>query len=492
MIQQLTPTERDAIIRDDFPAFLRASFNALEPNKTFEPNWHQEAISETLVQSKGKQTQVFINAPPRSLKSFQVSVAWVAFTLGHDPTHKFICASYSRDLANNLGAQCRTLMQTDFYCRLFNTRLRKITEDELVTTENGYRLSTSVGSTLTGLGGDTLIVDDPLNASDAYSETQRKTQNTWFTDTLSSRTNDKRTAAIFVVCQRLHQEDLTGMLIEKGWKGLVFPAIAPRDTLIEAGRFKHFWKEGEPLQPRESLALLADLKRQLSPAAFAAQYMQDPVPEAGNLLKRDWLKWYEIPPSRQPGDQVVLSIDTAIKIKPTSDYSVCLAFLVRNKNEYYLIDIWRRKVDFPQLCAETTALAAKHRPNAILIEEQASGSPLIDQCRRNGLTGIVGRRAVVDKKTRMNGETAKLEAGSLILPKSAPWLDEFVMELLAFPGGKHDDQIDALSQFLHWRTTAETQTSFSCDFGYGEGSNANGSWARLGAPSPEDFLGHFR
>jgi len=188
----------------------------------------------------------------------------------------------------------------------------------------------------------------------------------------------------------------------------------------------------------------------------------------------------------------VLSIDTAIKIKPTSDYSVCLAFLVRNKNEYYLIDIWRRKVDFPQLCAETTALAAKHRPNAILIEEQASGSPLIDQCRRNGLTGIVGRRAVVDKKTRMNGETAKLEAGSLILPKSAPWLDEFVMELLAFPGGKHDDQIDALSQFLHWRTTAETQTSFSCDFGYGEGSNANGSWARLGAPSPEDFLGYFR
>jgi len=412
--------------------------------------------------------------------------------LGHDPTHKFICASYSRDLANNLGAQCRKLMQTDLYCRLFKTRLQKITEDELVPPKGGYRLSTSVGSTLTGLGGDTLIVDDPLNASDAYSETQRKTVNTWFTDTLSSRSNDKRTAAIFVVCQRLHQEDLTGMLIEKGWKGLVFPAIAPRDTLIEVGRLKHLWKEGEPLQPRESLAVLADLKRQLSPAAFAAQYMQDPVSEAGNLLKRDWLKWYEIPPIRQPGDQVVLSIDTAIKLKATSDYSVCLAFLVRNRNEYYLIDVWRRKVDFPQLCAETTALAAKHRPNAILIEEQANGSPLIDQCRRNGLTGIVGRRAVVDKKTRMNGETAKLEAGSLVLPKSAPWLDEFVMEFLAFPGGKHDDQIDALSQFLHWRTTAETQTSFSFDFGYGEGSNANGSRARLGAASPEEFLGHFR
>jgi predicted phage terminase large subunit-like protein len=487
---QITPIERDAIFRSNFPAFLQASFHALEPNQTFEPNWHQEAISELLVQSQGRQTHAFLSAPPRSLKSFQVSVAWVAFRLGHDSTHKFICASYSRDLANHLGAQCRKLMQTDLYCRLFRTRLQKITEDELVTTQGGCRLSTSVGSTLTGLGGDTLIVDDPLNASDAYSEIQRKTVNTWFTDTLSSRSNDKRTAAIFVVAQRLHQEDLIGTLIAKGWNGFVFPAIAPRDTLIEVGRFKHLWKEGEPLQPRESLELLADLKRQLSPAAFAAQYMQDPVPEAGNLLKRDWLKWYEAP-SRQPGDQIVLSVDTAIKVTATSDYSVCLAFLVRNKSEYYLIDVWRRRVDFPELCAVIGSLAAKHRPNAILIEEQANGSPLIDQCKRNGLTGIIGRRAVVDKKTRMNGETAKLEAGSLVLPKTAPWLDEFTMEFLAFPGGKHDDQIDALSQFLLWRTTAETQTPFTFDF-WGEGSNSSGSLNRLGAPSPEEFLSFFR
>ena len=294
-MMQITPAERDAIFRSNFPAFLQASFHALEPNKKFEPNWHQEAISELLVQSQGKQTRAFISAPPRSLKSFQVSVAWAAFKLGHDPTHKFICASYSRDLANHLGAQCRKLMQSDLYYRLFRTRLQKITEDELVTAEGGFRLSASVGSTLTGLGGDTLIVDDPLNASDAYSEAQRKTVNTWFTDTLSSRSNDKRTAAIFVVGQRLHQDDLIGTLIAKGWSGLVFPAIAPSDTSIEVGRFKHLWPEGKPLQPRESLELLADLKRQLSPAAFAAQYMQDPVPEAGNLLKRDWLKWSETP-----------------------------------------------------------------------------------------------------------------------------------------------------------------------------------------------------
>jgi predicted phage terminase large subunit-like protein len=378
-------------------------------------------------------------------------------------------------------------MLSKFYCGLFQTRLSKITEDELITTKGGFRLATSVGATLTGLGGDTLIVDDPLNANDAYSEPLRKNVNNWFADTLTSRLDDKRIGTVFVVAQRLHQEDLTGMLIEREWEGLILPAIAPRDTLIQIGNFKYLWKEGEPLQARESLELLEDQKRQMSPAAYAAQYDQNPVPEAGNMLKRDWLKWYEPRPVRHSGDQIVQSWDTAVKVKDTSDYSVCLTFLVRNNNEYYLLDVWRRKVQFPELCAAVTSLAAHLKPNAILIEEQANGSPVIDQCRRNGLTGVIGRRTVVDKKTRMNGETAKLEAGSLILPKSAPWLDDFLLEFVAFPGGKHDDQIDALSQFLNWRTTAEAQTSFSWDWGDGENNGSSGCLG-LGAPSPEEIL----
>jgi predicted phage terminase large subunit-like protein len=127
--------------------------------------------------------------------------------------------------------------------------------------------------------------------------------------------------------------------------------------------------------------------------------------------------------------------------------------------------------------------AQKHEPNAILIEDHASGSPLIAQCKRNGMTGIVARRPVADKKTRMYGETAKLEAGSLILPKSAPWLDEFMMEYLGFPGGKHDDQIDALSQFLNWRTEVEARIKFECDWGDDDGGTAG-----LGAPSIEEML----
>jgi predicted phage terminase large subunit-like protein len=383
-------------------------------------------------------------------------------------------------------------MESEMYRRIFSTRLAKITDDELRTTKGGFRITTSVGATLTGLGGDTFIIDDPLNANETYSEIARKNINTWFTGTLLPRPDDKRAGAIFVVAQRLHQDDLIGNLTESGWDGLVLPAIAPRDTVIQIGNWRHFWKEGEPLQAREPLGLLEDQKRQIGAVAFAAQYLQDPVPEAGNLLKLEWLKWCELPPVRQPSDKIVQSWDTAVKVTAASDYSVCLTILVRNNNEFHLIDVWRKKVEFFELCAAVRNLANKETPSAILIEDQASGSPLVSECVRNGMTGIIARRPTTDKKTRMNGETAKLQAGSLILPKSAPWLDEFLEEYRAFPGGKHDDQMDALSQFLNWRTTAETDIKFSCDWGDDYGNPGSDGTAILGAPSPEDLLWYLR
>jgi predicted phage terminase large subunit-like protein len=489
---KVTPAERDAVYRQGFLAFAQAAFAELYPGAPFEPNWHHEAIAALLEQSNGRKTRKYINAPPRSLKSYLVSNAWVAFKLGHEPTHKFICASYSRDLANHLAAECRRLMQSEFYRKLFATRLTKISEDELTTTKGGFRIATSVGATLTGLGGDTLIVDDPLNAHDAQSETNRKNANDWFTTTLMSRLNDKRSGAIFVVTQRLHQEDLTGILIEQGWDGLVLPAIAPRDTTLQIGNWSHSWKEGEPLQQtRESLKVLED-QRKYKAEVFAAQYMQDPVPEAGNMLKREWIKWYEAAPVRQPGDRVVMSCDLAMKATGTSNYSVCLTFLVRNNNEYYLIDVWRKRVEFPELCAAIVALAKKHQPNAILIEDHALGSPLIAQLRRDGIEGIVPIRPTADKRSRMDGETAKLQAGSLILPKAAPWLEEFLIEYVGFPNGKYDDQMDALSQFLNWRTTAETAGKFNCEWIDVYGNPGSGGTPTLGAPSPEDLLWYLR
>jgi hypothetical protein len=230
---EVTSQERDAIFREDFIAFFLKAFEILYPGETLILGWYLEAIACFLEDSRGKRARNYkiINAPPRSLKSFIVSVAWVAFVLSRDPRHKFVCISYSGDLAAKLHASCRRLMESDWYGNLTSTRLEKSTENELVTTLGGYRYATSVGGTLTGLGADTIIVDDPISADDARYEVNRRNVIQWFTKALMSRLNNKKLGAVVVVMQRLHVEDLTGHLMEiGGWDLLCLPAQKRLET----------------------------------------------------------------------------------------------------------------------------------------------------------------------------------------------------------------------------------------------------------------------
>jgi len=478
----VTPIERDAILRMDFLSFAQAAFAELYPKAKFEPNWHHQAIAELLLQSKGIKTRKYINAPPRSLKSFLVSVAWVAFRLGQEPTHKFICASYSRDLANHLANDCRRLMESKLYWRLFPTRLVKATEDELKTVEGGFRIATSVGATLTGYGADTIIVDDPMSANDSYSELARKNVNEWFVTTLMSRL-DNVSGTIVMVAQRLHQDDLTGHLIRTGWEGLVLPAIAPCDVKMQIGNLSYLWKQGEPLQKtRWSLVALEDAKK--NPETFASQYMQDPIPETGNMLNPAWIKRCENPPVPQAGDEIYMSCDTAQKATATSNFSVWLVLLVRNAT-FFPIEIWRRRVEHYELCAASHQLFQKYSPNAILIEDHALGSPLISQLKHDGVRGIEAIRPTADKKSRMKGVSALLESGALVLPTSLPGATEFLQEFRTFPLGEFDDQMDALSQVLAWWINREPPTKFSADFGPPGGFPGGGP---LAAPSVDEML----
>ena len=479
----VTVAERDAIYRGDFLAFAYAAFTLLFPTTQLSLEWFHRAIAHVLPNGAGQRSRQIINAPPRSLKSFLVSVAWVAFLLGRTPSCRIVCVSYSQGLGNYLAADCRRLMGSSWYRKLFSTELAKSTEDELVTTAGGFRLAKSVGGTLTGQGGDVLIIDDPLNANDALSDINRTAVNEWFSRTLYTRLDKKEIGTVIVVMQRLHQDDLTGHLLEKGgWDQLVLPAIAPRDTLVPIGGRPYYWEGGEPLQKREGRDVLDDVKRQLGAQMFNAHYLQDPLPDSGNMLYPNWLKWCERLPVRQAGDQIVQSWDTALKDGSTNDYSVCITFLVRNNNQYYVLDVYRKQMKFTELSNAVEAEAKKHEANAILIEEHAAGMPLIDECKRRGMSNVIGLRPMKDKRTRMAGETPKLQAGCAILGTSAPYVGDFMVEYKAFPNGKHDDIMDALSQFLNWRTTEERRTIFSCDFGHDDRG------LLLGAPSAEDML----
>lgn len=480
-------SEFDVVLRQDFQSFAQKSFADLNPGATWEHNWHIDAICHHLEQVRtGKITRLIINMPPRSLKSHIGSVAFPAYCLGRSPTSKFICASYSQELAAKHASDFRRVLDSDWYGRVFGRGgLFKNTENDVQTPEGGFRFATSVGGTLTGRGGDVIIIDDPLSAAETYSKASRERVNSWFSTTLLSRLDNKKTGAIIVIMQRLHPEDLTGHLLEEdGWTLVCLPAIVPDDREITiAPKRSYFWRKGEVLhEAREPLTVLEQIKQQLGTDTFNAQYLQAPLPETGNLLKPSWLQTYEMAQVTQPGDQVVQSWDTAMKATDTSDYSVCLTFLVRNKNQYYLTDLYRDRPEFPELTKLVMSQAQKVKADAILIEDSASGTSLIQTVRRAGLQGVIAIKPTADKATRMYGQTPKLEAGSLFVPKSAPWLGEFMAEYLAFPKGRHDDQMDSLSQFLTWRTNQE-DNYFSFDFGVADDPHISGA-----APTGEEVL----
>jgi len=446
-----------AILRQDFAAFIQRSFQTVVPGQPFLPNWHLEAIAYALeCCRRGDTRRLIITLPPRNLKSIAASVAYPAFVLGHDPTRRIICVSYSQDLTAKHARDCRIVIESPWYRELFpGTRIdpRKNTEAEFETTARGYRLGTSVGGTLTGRGGNVIIIDDPLKPAEAMSETKRRTVCEFYDSTLSSRLDDKSGDIIIVVMQRLHVDDLVGHLLQKGgpWVHLNLPAIAdaPQDIPIGDNRVYRRSAGGILHPEREPLHVLDELKVTMGSQAFSAQYQQAPVPPGGALVKGVWFRRYGQLPERQPGDRIVQSWDTASKASKTNDFSVCTTWLIRGR-DYYLIDVDRRQLEYPDLRRHILTLAERHAANVVLIEDAGSGTALIQELRREGPFRPIAIRPDGDKIVRLEGQSAVLEAGHVLLPESAPWLDEFMLEILAFPYGRHDDQVDSVSQFLIW------------------------------------------
>ena len=446
-----------ALLRSDLRYFVRKAFHTILPGTTYLPNWHIDAIVYELMRiNAGEVNRLLINQPPRSLKSICVSVAFGAWLLGHDPSRRIIVVSYSNELAAELHRQFRMVVDADWYRALFPAmRLARDTGTELVTTAGGSRYATSVGGTLTGRGADLIVVDDPLKAEEANSDLARTRVNDWYSGTLVSRLNDKNKGGIVVVMQRLHETDLAGFLLVQGsWQHLDLPAIAVDDSAISLGHGKVMTRRvGEVLHPeRESEEALVRIKAEIGSLKFSSQYQQRPIPIEGNLIKREWIKYYDTVPSCGVGVQLVQSWDIASTTADTGDWSVCTTWLMI-KRSYYLLHVWRGRLEFPHLKRKLITLAGDHLPNRILIEQAGPGLHLIQELRVNPARGVplpIGVKPEGDKLVRMEAQCARFEAGQVYLPSEALWLSEFLHEILAFPNARHDDQIDSVSQFLNW------------------------------------------
>lgn len=386
------------------------------------------------------------------------SISFPAWLLGHRPSAQIICACYAQDLSDKLALDCRSLITTDWYQDLFpGTRLTADRQSvhDFMTTQKGFRLATSVGGVLTGRGADFIVIDDPLKADEALSETQRKSVNAWYDHSLITRLNDKRTGCIILIMQRLHEDDLVGHILKHGgWEVLKFPAIAEENErhVVDTpyGHREFTRQSGEALHPeREPLETLAVIRGVIGEYNFASQYQQAPAPAGGGLIKANWFKTFR--PEERPKEFELLfqSWDTANKSSELNDYSVCTTWgLV--KNHLYLLDVLRSRLNYPDLRRTVKQQAESYSVKNILIEDKASGTQLIQDLIADGVHGVTRYEPKMEKVMRMHSVTSTIANGFVHIPEQASWLAEYLHEMAVFPNGRFDDQVDSTSQVLDW------------------------------------------
>lgn len=441
------------LCRYDLSIFIPFAFSTIYPHKPYIHNWHIDVIAHYLERCyKREIKRLIINMPPRSLKSFCTSIAFPSWVLGQSPNTQIICSSYGDELVRDFGTASQTLMTSTRYKQLYPwTKFRKspFTPTGMHLYQGGSRLGISAGGAITGRGGDIIIIDDPLKASDAHGK-ERLSINQWFDDNIVQRLNNKNDGVIIVVMQRLHEDDLTGHLLSQhgDWTVLTLPAIADEDMEYEISDGGIYLRpEGEVLNHQlESEAQLLELKENLGNHVFAAQYQQSPLTPTDTFVRREYFRSVESHLWPKQFRRITQSWDTAHNIEEHNDYSVCIT-LGYLEGRIYILNVLRQKLTYPQLLKAVKLQKDTFKPHKIVIEEAAAGISLSQSLEAEHIK-VDLFKPIGDKSVRLGSVSGLIESGKVMIPAHAPWLDDFLTEVARFPNGKHDDQVDALSQGL--------------------------------------------
>ncbi|KRE16842.1 hypothetical protein ASE63_14020 [Bosea sp. Root381] len=445
-------------LRQNLSVFSQKVFGTLEPGTPYLHNWHIDHLCWQLMRvARGEVRRLIINVPPRSMKSITVSVGFTAWAMGLDPTKRIICVSYADDLARKLSVDTRTVLDSPWYRAVFpklQLASKRPRNMELITTEQGYRFAAGINGAILGRGADLIVVDDPIKATDALSERERRRVNEAFDNTLQTRLNDKRRGAIVIIMQRLHEDDLVGHVIgREDWEVVSIPAIetdARTYQLSDIPGHVYTRQPGEVLhEAREPLTVLEQMRRAQGSLTFSAQYQQAPIPPEGNIVKREWLRSYDTRP--KIFDFIVASWDTASTLSESADYSVGTIWGAKGL-DFYLLDLVRERFEVPELKREIVRLSKAWDADQTVIEDTDIGRAIAQDLRRSGEWRAILRKPRYDKQTRFMMQSARFEAGQVHVPQEAPWLAGWLNELLAFPNGRNDDQVDSTSQALSYLT----------------------------------------
>jgi predicted phage terminase large subunit-like protein len=420
----------------------------------FEAAAHHRLIAEKLeAVERGDIDRLMIFAPPRHTKSELASRRFPAWYLGKHPDRQIICASYSDSLAVDFGRDVRDIISREEYQEIFDTKIRPDSRaaERFQTVQGGIYTAAGVGSGITGRGAHVALVDDPIkNREEAESETYRKRVWDWFRDVLYTRLMPG--GAIIVIQTRWHEDDLAGRLVESQaaggdeWEVLSLPAMAKENDALGREPGSALWPAWYPIENLERIRSALTVTD--GPSSWESLYQCSPQPEEGDFFRADWVRWYDSPPEH-------LTYYGASDYAVTSrggDYTVHGVIGVDPQDNIYLVDWWREQASTDIWVESVISLMDKWQPSMWAEEKgqiEKSVGPFLHKRMRE--RSVYCRReqfaSATDKATRARAIQGRLSMGCVFFPRGEAWANDIVSEMLRFPNGTHDDQVDVLSLF---------------------------------------------
>jgi len=462
------PTETRPVRQLSLLDFVREGWSLLEPVSTLSWSWHLDLICEylTLIRDKkfkdlGPELEgIIFNVPPRTMKSLLITVFFPIWAWITKPSLRFMFVSYSEKLSTQHSILRRSLIESDWYKKDWGGQF-SISRDQNVKShyENSARgamFSTGMQSTATGMGGDILIFDDPLNPEQAISQVEREAVNLRFDTTFRSRINDPATGVKIIIMQRLHELDLTGHVLAREssrWQHVSLPAIAEEDKSWKFPKSKKVapQKAGDLLWSERLPQSFLDSQRVgMGSWAFNGQYQQRPAPLDGGIIKRQWVRFYRQLPEKF--EFMVQSWDCTFSGGHDNDF-VAGQVWARFGGKYFMLPYRTyERLDFgPTMAAIKSCHAKFPQAHAVLIEDKANGPAIISELQKE-IPGVVAVNPEGGKLARAQATAPLWEAGSIELPDpqvfGIVWMEDYLHNMCAFPKAAHDDDVDATSQAL--------------------------------------------
>lgn len=434
--------------------FAKRAWHVLEPAAELKWGWALDAICLHLeAVTNGDITRLLMNVPPGCMKSLMTGVIWPAWEWGprNMPEMRYVGTAHEETLAIRDSRRCRDLIKSEWFQHLWPLELSRDLDGkrEFGNVRKGSRQARAFTS-MTGVRGDRVILDDPISADNANSAAKLEAARIAFTETLPTRVNSDK-SAIVVIMQRLNEKDISGVIKEMNlpYVHLSIPMrFEPGQRCVTSiGWVDPRIEEGELMFPeRFGEEQVKELETTLGSYGTAGQLQQRPAPRGGGILKEAWFRYYTVLPKLEFRN---IHADTAQKTGEENDYSVFQCWGRTTTGEAALIDQIRGKWEAPELLVQARAFWIKHKaiPGAplrsMLVEDKVSGTGLIQTLRREGVAILAVQRNN-DKISRAHDSAPFIESGNVLLPIDAEWLSDFLGEASSFPGGAHDDQLDPL------------------------------------------------